>query len=63
MNASDQACQCGCSTMTQVTKAAEPCGCGCDCCATTASDTEREIAELRQLRESVERRLSELGQS
>lgn len=63
MSVSDQGCQCGCSTMTQVTKAAEPCGCGCDCCATTATDTAREIAELQQLRQSVERRLSELGQS
>jgi hypothetical protein len=49
--------------MTQVTKAAEPCGCGCECCATTTTDTAREIAELQQLRQSVERRLSELGQS
>ena len=49
--------------MTQVTKAAEPCTCGCECCATTAKSTDQEIAELTQLRESVERRLAELGQS
>ena len=49
--------------MTEVTKAAEPCGCGCECCGTTALSSEQEIAELKQLRESVERRLSELGQS
>ncbi len=63
MSVSEQACQCGCSTMTEVTKAAEPCTCGCECCSTTARGPEREIAELKQLRESVERRLSELGQS
>jgi hypothetical protein len=60
---SDNGCQCGCSTMTEVTKAAEPCTCGCECCATTAKSTEQEIAELQQLRESVERRLAELGKS
>ncbi len=49
--------------MTEVTKASEPCGCGCECCGTTAKSTDQEIAELKQLRESVERRLSELGQS
>ena len=63
MSVSEQACQCGCSTMTEVTKAAEPCACGCECCSTTAKSTDQEIAELKQLRESVERRLSELGQS
>ncbi|MDP8954512.1 MAG: hypothetical protein M3N37_06265 [Actinomycetota bacterium] len=49
--------------MTKVTQAAEPCTCGCECCATTAKSTDQEIAELQQLRQSVERRLSELGQS
>lgn len=63
MTVSEQGCQCGCSTMTEVTKAAEPCGCGCECCGTAAMTTDREIAELKQLRQSVERRLSELGQS
>ncbi len=63
MSVSETACQCGCSTMTEVTQAAEPCTCGCECCATTAKSTEQEIAELQQLRQSVERRLSELGQS
>lgn len=63
MGASDNACQCGCSTMTEVTKAAEPCSCGCECCATTAKTPDQEIAELKELRESVDRRLSELGQS
>jgi hypothetical protein len=63
MSASEGACQCGCSTMTEVTQAAEPCTCGCECCATTAKTAEQEIAELQQLRQSVDRRLSELGQS
>ncbi|MDP9453388.1 MAG: hypothetical protein M3P97_08400 [Actinomycetota bacterium] len=49
--------------MTEVTQAAEPCTCGCECCATTAKTAEQEIAELQQLRQSVDRRLSELGQS
>jgi hypothetical protein len=49
--------------MTEVTKAAEPCACGCECCSTTAKSTDQEVAELEALRQSVERRLSELGQS
>jgi len=43
--------------MTAVTKAGEACGCGC--CGPEKS-REDEIAELHQLRESVNRRLSEL---
>lgn len=53
-------CSCGCGTMTVVTNAEEECGCGCACCATTAKSREDEIAELRTLRESIERRLAEL---
>lgn len=49
--------------MTEVTRAAEPCTCGCECCSTTAKSSDQEIAELKQLRESVDRRLAELGQS
>jgi hypothetical protein len=49
--------------MTEVTKAAEPCSCGCECCNTTAKSTETKIAELEQLRQSVDRRLAELGRS
>ncbi len=49
--------------MTEVTKAAEPCACGCECCSTTDKSTDQEIAELKELRQSVDRRLSELGQS
>lgn len=63
MSASDTGCGCGCGTMTEVTKAAEPCSCGCECCATTAKSTDQEIAELKELRQSVDRRLAELGQS
>ncbi len=63
MSASENACGCGCGTMTEVTRAAEPCGCGCECCSTTAKSTDQEIAELKELRQSVDRRLAELGQS
>lgn len=63
MTVSEHACQCGCSSMTEVTKAAEPCSCGCECCAATAKSSEAEIAELHQLRQSVDRRLAELGRS
>jgi hypothetical protein len=49
--------------MTEVTRAAEPCSCGCECCTTLAKNTEAEIVELQQLRQSVDRRLAELGQS
>jgi len=45
--------------MTEVTNASEACGCGCDCCRSEKTK-EEEIAELHQLRESVDRRLSEL---
>ncbi len=63
MSVSEQTCQCGCSTMTEVTRAAKPCDCGCECCSATGKSTDQEIAELEQLRQSVDRRLSELGQS
>lgn len=54
------ACTCGCSTMTAITNAAEPCACGCECCAAEPSTREEEIAELRSLRDAAERRLAEL---
>ncbi len=47
--------------MTLVTNADEACGCGCECCADGPKPREEEIAELRTLRESVDRRLTELG--
>ena len=56
-----QGCGCGCSTMTVVTEAAEPCACGCECCAEQEKSRDEEIAELRALRESVDKRLSELS--
>lgn len=56
-------CQCGCSTMTVVTEAAEACACGCACCADGPSSKGDEVAQLRRLRESVERRLAELGEA
>lgn len=58
--ATNNACGCGCNTMTLVTQAAEPCGCGCECCSAAPASTAEEIAELRRLRESVERRLADL---
>ncbi len=61
MSTMEQTCGCGCASMTSVTKAAEPCGCGCECCETDGQSKDREIAHLRALRESVERRLAELG--
>lgn len=58
---SAQGCGCGCSTMTVVTEAAEPCACGCECCAEHEKSRDEEIAELHALRESVDKRLSELS--
>ena len=53
-------CGCGCSSMTVVTNAAEPCACGCECCDRAEKTVQEEIADLRALRESIDRRLSEL---
>lgn len=39
---------------------AAPCRCGCSCCEGTQS-REQEIAELRRLLDSTQRRLTELG--
>lgn len=55
------ACSCGCSQMTALTNAAEPCGCGCACCAEKPPTTEEEIAQLLRLNDSIVRRLAELG--
>ncbi|MFN2506831.1 MAG: hypothetical protein ABR540_21900 [Acidimicrobiales bacterium] len=55
-------CGCGCGEMTVVTDAGEACGCGCECCADdTPKTTEQEVAELTTLRDSIDRRLSELA--
>ena len=55
-------CGCGCGEMRVVTDAGEACGCGCECCADDQPKTpEQEIAELTALRESIDRRLSELA--
>lgn len=56
-------CGCGCNSMTTVTKAAEPCGCGCECCGAPPQTIEEQIAELEQLRASVDRRLKFLENS
>lgn len=52
-------CTCGCGVTTEVTDAAEPCGCGCRCCNPPQS-REEEVARLRQLRDDIDARLSEL---
>jgi hypothetical protein len=55
-------CGCGCGAMTVVTHANEACGCGCECCADDQpKSSEREMAELYALRESIDRRLGELA--
>ena len=55
-------CGCGCSTMTEVTEAREACGCGCECCGDDKPKSrEQEIAELLTLRQSVDKRLTELS--
>lgn len=56
-------CGCGCSTMTQVTQAAEPCGCGCECCSAAPKTTDEEIADLQRLRDNVDQRLAQLQRS
>ncbi len=61
MSTTETSCGCGCSTMTVVTNANEACGCGCECCGDAEKSKDQEIAELRALRESVERRLAELS--
>ncbi len=54
-------CSCGCGTMTQLTKAGEDCGCGCACCGEAVKTPAEEIAELTNLRKSIDERLAELG--
>ncbi len=57
-------CGCGCSAMSDITESKEPCGCGCECCGDAAPKTrEQEIAELLTLRQSVDKRLTELSNS
>lgn len=54
-------CSCGCGSMTTVTAAGEDCGCGCACCGEATKSPEDEIAELTNLRKSIDERLAELG--
>ena len=55
-------CGCGCSAMTNVTEAKEPCGCGCECCGDAEPKSrDQQIAELLTLRQSIDKRLTELG--
>jgi len=42
-------------------QAHESCGCGCGSASTEPKTKEQEIAELNALRESIDRRLSELA--
>jgi hypothetical protein len=46
--------------MTSLTAAEEQCGCGCECCAEATKSREDEVAELTNLREAIDRRLTEL---
>jgi hypothetical protein len=47
--------------MTEVTEAKEPCGCGCECCGEVPQNREQQIAELLTLRQSIDKRLTELS--
>ena len=47
--------------MTAVTEAKEPCGCGCECCGEVPQSREQQIAELLTLRQSIDKRLTELS--
>lgn len=60
MSTAEATCTCGCATMPQVTNAEEACGCGCACCAQAPQSTDDEIRQLQELRQSIDRRLSEL---
>ncbi|MCA1656435.1 MAG: hypothetical protein LC713_01770 [Actinobacteria bacterium] len=54
-------CSCGCSSMTDITQAGEDCGCGCECCGEKPETRDQEVTQLLTLRQSIDRRLSELG--
>jgi len=55
-------CTCGCSGMTEITESKEPCGCGCECCGDAAPKSrDQQIAELLTLRQTIDRRLTELS--
>lgn len=47
--------------MTTVTAAGEDCSCGCACCGEAVKSAEDEIAELTNLRKSIDERLAELS--
>lgn len=53
-------CTCGCATASAITES-EPCGCGCS--ATPPQSRDDEATELRQMRERIDERLSELESS
>ncbi len=57
-----ETCGCGCGSMTVGdSEAHTTCGCGCGTQTVAAKTPEQEIAELRALRESIDRRLEELA--
>ncbi len=58
---STNGCGCGCGSITTVTAAQEGCGCGCECCGDAPKDSQTEAAELIRLRDTIDRRLAELG--
>lgn len=53
-------CGCGCGSMSEVTSANVACGCGCECCGSEEKTVEQQIADLKTLRESIDRRLAQL---
>lgn len=53
-------CTCGCASASAVTEA-DACGCGCS--APAPPSREEQIRELRDLREKIDARLSELQEA
>ncbi len=55
-------CGCGCGTTSVGESAAlDSCGCGCGSASSEPKTREQEVAELEALRDSIDRRLSELA--
>lgn len=51
-------CNCGCADSDTTATA---CTCGCECCEPATQDPQDEIAQLRESRAAIDRRLTELG--
>ena len=55
-------CGCGCGSMTVGhSTATETCGCGCGSAEVAPRTADEEVAELRAMREAIDRRLEELA--